>query len=36
MDLKELGWGCMDWIQQIQVSDHEHGNQSLGSIKFYF
>jgi hypothetical protein len=31
MDLWEIGWGGMDWIDLAQ--DREHGNESSGSMK---
>jgi hypothetical protein len=31
IDLRETGWGGMDWIDLAQ--DREHGNKLLGSIK---
>jgi hypothetical protein len=40
MDLREMGWGCMDWIDlaqdrgPVEVS-FEHGNDSSGSIKYW-
>jgi hypothetical protein len=29
MDLREIGWDVMDWIDLVQ----EHANESSGSIK---
>jgi hypothetical protein len=31
MDLREIGWGGMDWIDLTQ--DKEHGNEPSGSIE---
>jgi hypothetical protein len=31
MDLREIGWGVMDWIYLAE--DREHGNKPSGSIK---
>jgi len=31
MDLREMGWECMDWIHLVQ--DREHGSELSGSIK---
>jgi hypothetical protein len=38
MNLREMGWGGMDWIDLAQDRDQwrcpcEHGNEPLGSIK---
>jgi hypothetical protein len=36
MDLREIGWGGMDWIHLAQDRDQcsfEHGNEPSGSIK---
>jgi hypothetical protein len=36
MDLREIGWDGMDWIDLAQDSDQwraEHGNKPSGSIK---
>jgi hypothetical protein len=38
IDLREIGWGGMDWIDLAQVRDQwrgscEHGNEPSGSIK---
>jgi hypothetical protein len=38
MDLKEIGWDGMDWIDLAQDVDHwralgKHGNEPSGSIK---
>jgi hypothetical protein len=30
MDLREIGWGGMDWIDLAQ--DRDHGNEPSGSI----
>jgi hypothetical protein len=31
MDLREIGWDGLDWIDLAQ--DSEHGNESSGSMK---
>ena len=31
MNLREIGWGSMDWIDLAQ--DREHGDEPSGSIK---
>jgi hypothetical protein len=38
MDLREVGWGDMDWIHVAQDRDGfcEHGNEPLGSIQCLF
>jgi hypothetical protein len=35
MDLGEIGWGVMDWIDLAQDREGscEHGNESSGSVK---
>jgi hypothetical protein len=38
MDLREIGWGSMDWIdlahdRVLVEGSCEHGNEPLGSIK---
>jgi hypothetical protein len=34
VDLQEMGCGCMDWIELIEVAGTcECGNEPLGSIK---
>jgi hypothetical protein len=38
MDLREIGWDCMDWIDLARNRDQwmalcEHGNETSGSIK---
>jgi hypothetical protein len=33
MDLREIGWGGMDWIQGLVAGSCEHGNEPSGSIK---
>jgi hypothetical protein len=34
IDLREIGWDCMDWIDVAQVMGScEHGNESSGSLK---
>jgi hypothetical protein len=37
MDLREIGFGDVDWIHWVQDRDRagscEHGNEPLGSIK---
>jgi hypothetical protein len=38
IDHREIGWGCMDWIDLAQDRDQwrgscEHGNEPSGSIK---
>ena len=38
MDLQEMGWGSMDWINVAQDRDkwrgcHDCSNEPLGSIK---
>jgi hypothetical protein len=35
MDLREIGWDGMDWINLAQDRDQwsEHGNEPSGSIK---
>jgi hypothetical protein len=33
MDLREIGFGDVDWIHWAQDRDSEHGNEPLGSIK---
>jgi hypothetical protein len=37
MDLRDIGWGVMDWIDLAQDRDQwrarEHGNEPLGSVK---
>jgi hypothetical protein len=37
MDLREIGWGGMDWIHLAQDKEGfcEHSNEPLGSIKFW-
>jgi hypothetical protein len=32
MDLRERGWGGMDWIDLAQEGPCEHGNETSGSI----
>jgi hypothetical protein len=37
IDLREIGWDGMDWIDLVQNRDHwgglcEHGNESSGSL----
>jgi hypothetical protein len=37
-DLREIGWGGMDWINMVQIQGPmagscEHGNKPSGSIK---
>jgi hypothetical protein len=39
MDLREIGWGGMDWIDLLQdkvpVEGYcEHGNETLGCVKY--
>jgi hypothetical protein len=36
MDLREIGWGGMDWIDEAQDRDQwraQHGSELSGSIK---
>jgi hypothetical protein len=33
MDLSEIGWSCMDWINLAQDEAHKYSNEPLGSIK---
>jgi hypothetical protein len=33
MDLGELGWDGMDWIDLAQEGSCEHGNELSGSLK---
>jgi hypothetical protein len=33
IDLKEIVWDGMSWIDLTQDRDHEHGNKLSGSIK---
>lgn len=33
MDLRDIGWGAMDYIDLVQDSDH--GNEPPGSIKYW-
>jgi hypothetical protein len=38
MDLREIRWGCVEWIDLVQDRDqwegcHEHVNEPSGSIK---
>jgi hypothetical protein len=33
MDLKEIGWGGMDWMHLAQ--DREHDSEPSGSIKYW-
>jgi hypothetical protein len=37
MDLEEIVWGAMDWIDlyqdRNQLRTYEHGNEPLGSVK---
>jgi hypothetical protein len=33
MDLREIGWGVMDWIDLAQEGSCEHHNERSGSIK---
>jgi hypothetical protein len=33
MDLREIGWDCMDWIDLAQEGSCEHSNELPGSIK---
>jgi hypothetical protein len=34
MNLREMGWDSVDWIDIAQERD-EHGIESLGSMKFW-
>jgi hypothetical protein len=33
MDLREIGWDGMDWIDLAQDGSCEHGNEPSGSMK---
>jgi hypothetical protein len=33
MDLREIGWDGMNWIDLTQEGSCEHGNEPSGSIK---
>jgi hypothetical protein len=33
IDLREIGWDDMDWIDLAQEGSCEHGNEPQGSIK---
>jgi hypothetical protein len=34
MELREIGWGAVDWIDVAQDRDHgEHGDEPSGFIK---
>jgi hypothetical protein len=36
MDLREIGWDGVDWIDVAQDKDScEHGNEPSGSIKYW-
>jgi hypothetical protein len=35
MDLREIGWGGMNWIDLARVRDQWRGNKTSGSIKFW-
>jgi hypothetical protein len=35
MDLREIGWDDIDWIELAQEGSCEHGNESSGSIKYW-
>jgi hypothetical protein len=32
MDIREIEWGCMDWI--VLAQDKEHGTEPSGFITF--
>jgi hypothetical protein len=33
MDLKEVGWGAVDWINLAQEGSCEHSNETSGFVK---
>jgi hypothetical protein len=33
MDLKDIGWGSMDWIDLAQEGSCEHSNEPSGSTE---
>jgi hypothetical protein len=33
MDLREIGWDSMDWIELVQDRYSEHGDEPSGSLK---
>jgi hypothetical protein len=33
MDLGEIGWDGMEWIEQAQDSSYEHGDEPTGFLK---
>jgi hypothetical protein len=37
MHLRKIGWDGMDWIDWLRIgtSSCEHGNEPLGSIKYW-
>jgi hypothetical protein len=35
IDIREIGWDGVDWINLAQDRTSEYGNESSGSIKFW-
>jgi hypothetical protein len=35
MDLREIGWDAVDWIDMAQEGSCEHGYEPSGSIKYW-